>query len=261
MGFDNDPYDQIAEFYDLEHDHLVDDVEMYLQFVESVGDPVLELACGTGRVAVPIAEAGFRVTGIDRSESMLDRARKRATRSSMSSTAEFKSADMVDAGSVSGGPFGLVIMALGALSHLATQELQLSALRSARNALDPRGLLLVDVFHASPSRLQTLDGGVGMDGAWTLPDGTEIERFSTHSVHPASQTIQARIWYETIDSTRSVRRASTQMTQRYVSPGELRLMLDHAGFKESVLYGGYDLEPFEDTSDRLIVAAEATKTR
>jgi hypothetical protein len=115
-------------------------------------------------------------------------------------------------------------------------------------------------LHASPARLQELDGGIGVDGRWEWESGRTVERFSTHAVFPASQTIDTRIWFDITSNDGTLRRVSTSMTQRYVSPGELRLMLTEAGFQDTMFYGGYELEPFDDTSDRLIVAAEMTKT-
>src|SRR5918994_6332077 len=70
-----DPYAELPDLYDLEHAGFSDDVELYLRLAEVVGDPILELGCGTGRVLAPLAAAGHRITGIDRSRSMLDRAR------------------------------------------------------------------------------------------------------------------------------------------------------------------------------------------
>src|SRR5918997_6900728 len=70
-----DPYAQLPDLYDLEHAGFSDDVELYLRLADVVGDPILELGCGTGRVLAPLAAAGHRITGVDRSRSMLDRAR------------------------------------------------------------------------------------------------------------------------------------------------------------------------------------------
>ena len=62
-----DPYAELPDLYDLEHAGFSDDVELYLRLAEVVGDPILELGCGTGRVLAPLAAAGHRITGIDRS--------------------------------------------------------------------------------------------------------------------------------------------------------------------------------------------------
>jgi len=63
-------YVDFAEYYDFDH-AITLDVEFYLDFARQCGSPILELACGTGRLVVPLAEAGFEVYGIDLSENML----------------------------------------------------------------------------------------------------------------------------------------------------------------------------------------------
>src|SRR4029450_11223347 len=65
------PYASIAAYYDVEHRAFTEDIELYLQFVESAGDPVLELGCGTGRILRQIARPGYSVTGVDSSPEML----------------------------------------------------------------------------------------------------------------------------------------------------------------------------------------------
>jgi SAM-dependent methyltransferase len=248
-----DPYARIAAFYDLEHDAHEEDIGFYLQYVESAGDPVLEVACGTGRITSAIAEAGFDITGTDVSRAMLDRARQRG------GSARYVAADMTEAATIDGGPFGVVIMALGALAHLPSQEEQGAALASAHRALDPRGVLLIDVLHATPANLQALEG-IHAEGVWDLPDGTRVERFSSHRLAPASQHIHSRIWYDVTRPDNALERVSTSMTQRYTTPGEISLLLQAAGFQDCMFYGGYELEPLEDASERLVIAAEMTRT-
>ena len=62
-----DAYAEIGSFYDLEHASFDADLELYRNVAAAVGDPILELGCGSGRVLVPLAEMGFRVTGLDSS--------------------------------------------------------------------------------------------------------------------------------------------------------------------------------------------------
>ncbi len=63
-------YVDFAEYYDFDH-AITQDVGFYLDFAHRCRSPILELACGTGRLVIPLAEAGFEVYGVDVSENML----------------------------------------------------------------------------------------------------------------------------------------------------------------------------------------------
>ena len=74
-------YDLIAPFYDIEHDHFSEDLDMYRNFAElSGGRKILELACGSGRVLLPLAQEGYELTGVDNSEKMLEIAQQQIGR-------------------------------------------------------------------------------------------------------------------------------------------------------------------------------------
>jgi SAM-dependent methyltransferase len=253
-----DAYARIAELYDLEHDSYDDDTDFYLNFVEAIGDPVLELGCGTGRLLTGIAEAGYRVTGTDRSEAMLDRARARVGESGLGHLIQLAQGDMGDADEAPGGPFGLAIIALNGLLHVAEPGGQRRVLSSVRKALDPRGMLLVDVLNPTPETLRSLDHAVSHEGVWFMSDGTRIDKFAARRVAAAAQTIATELWYDLTGADGSLRRIATSMPMRYLHRSELELMLELAGFSEWQVYGSYDLEPFGDQSERLIVAAEVT---
>ncbi|HEY4389441.1 MAG TPA: methyltransferase domain-containing protein, partial [Ktedonobacteraceae bacterium] len=64
-------YDTIAPFYDAEHAQFSEDLDMYQNYAELCGGRILELACGSGRVLLPLAQAGYEVTGVDTSDAML----------------------------------------------------------------------------------------------------------------------------------------------------------------------------------------------
>ena len=252
-----DPYARIPEFYDLEHDAFDEDVAFYLNCIEVVGDPVLELGCGTGRIVRPVAEAGFRITGVDQSGPMLDRARLRL-KPGQADRVELLLGSMETCARIPGGPFGTVILSLNGLLHLPSPDTQRQVLAAARSALDPRGQLLIDLLNPTPGTLAAFDRSVVHEGNWVAENGDKVDKFSTRFVNYAEQLIHSRIWYDLMAADGAVTRVVTEFDQRYVYRHELELMLELAGFAEWQVYGSYDLDPYEDHSDRLIVAAEAT---
>lgn len=256
IGGNGDPYASLPELYDLEHAAFDDDIELYLQFAEVVGDPILELGCGTGRVLVPLAAAGYRVTGLDRSGPMLQRASEATAR--LRDRVTLVEAPMAVADAAPGGPFGLVLLTLNGLLHLPTIEAQRETLAAARRALDPRGMLVIDVMNPSPDLLATFDGRVQHEGSWEREDGTVVDRFSTRAHAPADQRIETDLWFDLVDPAGRLTRVRSQFPMRYVTRAELELLLELAGFVEWRVYGGYDLEPYGDASERLIVTAEVT---
>jgi SAM-dependent methyltransferase len=253
-----DPYADLPEVYDLEHASFGDDVELYLRLAEVVGDPVLELGCGSGRVLRPLAEAGYCLTGIDRSGPMLERAQKAIDDADLRDRVTLAQLEMRDVAEAPGGPFGLVIVSLDGFLHLESQAEQRAVLTACRQALDPRGMLVIDVLNAHPELLATFDGRVQHEGTWQQRDGQTVSRFAARLHSPAEQRIETELWYDITDAKSALRRVRTKFPLRYVTAAELELMLELSGFVEWQLYGSYDLDPFEDESGRILVTAEVT---
>lgn len=253
-----DPYAAIPHLYDLEHDAFDADVDLYVNLATAVGDPILELGCGTGRLMTPLLAAGFRVTGLDSSQAMLDRA---AARIGTNDRATLHLGSMQAADDAPGGPFGMVLIPLNGLLHLESQQAQRAALAAAWRALDPRGQLVLDVMNPTPESLRELTAGVQHEGAWTLGDGRTVDKFSTRRLDSAGQRLDTTIWYDLCELDGVVTRTRTAFPLRYVHRAELELLLEVTGFVDVQLYGGYELEPFTDQSERLIVTAEKTPAR
>lgn len=254
------PYDEIADYYDVEHRDFLDDAELYLQFIEAAGDPVLEFGCGTGRILTEIARAGYQVTGIDNSSSMLEVARRRLKRLGLESAVTLVEGSSEQLNLVPSETFGVVVIAIDTLLHARTREGQIAMLRNAWQALDPRGQLIVDVLHATPTRLLAMDGSLTLAGSWILSDGSRLDKITAQSIEVENQTIHTEIRYDLIGPSGAVERTATQFDLRWIAAGELLTMLQLVGFQDWRVYGSYDLDPLDSRSDRLIVAAEKTKT-
>ncbi len=251
-----DPYAQIAALYDLEHDSYEEDLDLYLGMLQTVDGPVLEMGAGTGRLLIPIAEAGHAVTGLDSSPHMLARAQARITANAVSKNVALFESDMRNAADAPGGPFGLVIFSLNALMHLKTPADQRAALEAARLAVRPGGYVIVDSINPSYDQVHHLTSRSHLEGTWTLEDGSVVDKWSHRDLYSADQILDTVLWYDTVRADGSMKRTRTQFPQRFIHPNELELMFELAGFSSWNVYGSYDLGPLSDESDRLIVIAE-----
>jgi len=249
-----DPYAAIARYYDLEHDRFSDDLGMYQHIVEMVGDPVLELACGSGRILSAVTAPGRRLVGVDTSQPMLDRARARFA--NHAAAPDLRLGEMTEP-VAEAGTFGIVIVGLSSLHHVETQTGQIAVLKTAFQALDPRGMLVLDLINPLAALAEEDAGLVHLEAI--LGDGPHaVMKFSTRQIIAAQQQIANTIWYDEPTHDGAMLRTTTSMSLRLVFPAELDLMLTAAGFVGSEQYGNYELDPFTATSPRLIVMAEKT---
>jgi hypothetical protein len=189
---------------------------------------------------------------------MLDRARRSLADMDGSGAATLHEGEMTKADRAPGGPFGLAIFSLNGIMHLPTASDQREALAAAKRSLDSRGMLVIDVPNPSPDWLAALDGRVHHDGTWVRSGGAIVSRFSAATHSPITQRIETELWYDIAERDGSLRRVLTRFPMRYLVRSEIELLLEIAGFVEWQLYGSYELDPYADGSERLIVTAEVT---
>lgn len=255
MSAPDDPYALLPFLYDLEHDTFSDDVPLLLHFAQQTTLPTIELGCGSGRILQAFANEGESITGVDQSIPMLDAALRRISTHEHGAFVTLVEGDMRSVNQIVTGPFGLAAFTLNALMHLPSVEDQLTALTSVRDILDAEGTVLIDLMNPHPEQLVHLGSGPLLEGSWTLPNGDVIDKWSHRVIHPASQVIETTIWYDTVRPDGGLRRIRTTFDHRYVHAAELRFMLERGGFLDIDIYGGYELEPFDDDADRLIAIA------
>ena len=244
----DDPYAPIAHLYEAEHGNWDDDLGMYEAFARRTGGPILDLGCGTGRVAVPLAVAGHDVHGIDVSDDLLTIANLKAQQKGARIT--LRHADMREP--AIGGLFALAICAMDTFVHLPSTEAQLEAVRAVYAALKPGGMFVVDVLHPSLDRLAGADGVLRVQRSFELPGGSIVTHLVAWDVDPGEQTIDATHIFDIAGSGGALQRRQTTMRMRYLHRFEMDLVLRHAGFGDIELYGSPDLEPFDAASDRMI---------
>src|SRR5262249_29298465 len=139
------PFDRFARLYDWEHDQYQDDVDMHVGFARRFGGPVLELACGTGRLLAPLAQAGFSVTGVDSSAPMLERGRARLRGLELDATLVQETLQSMQLEQ----RFRTIILGLDSFGLLIRRDDQLAALRAARSAATHDGRLVLDLANGN----------------------------------------------------------------------------------------------------------------
>ena len=246
-----DAYANIVDLYDLEHGDFTEDIEFLLEIAALGSGSIVELGCGTGRVLVPLAEAGHSVIGVDTSGAMLAVARQRLH----DDEATLVHGDMVDLDSLPGAPFGMIVASLNSIMHLTSSSRQRAMINSAWSTLAPNGRLVIDTLNPSVSQLNHLLNTNHLEGSWTIDNGSTVDKWGYRRVGDDSQIIDTLIWYDQLDASGTMHRVRTRFDLRYVHQSELALMLELAGFVDVDWYGSYELDPWDPESDRIIAIA------
>lgn len=266
-----DPYAAIAEWYDVEHDALTEDVE-WLHEVLADGAPsggtrphVLEIGAGTGRIAAGLSAAGLEVTAVEPSEAMRLRAAKRleALPERVARRVHLVAGSATAPGIEPSARFDAVIFGLGTFAHLTSLEDRLRALSLARAQLRPGGKLVIDLDLAGLRRLAENPGHVWHQGTWPLLSSASVTpQFLTHLVaaelahEPAGHgLVTLTHFYDVYGQGGGVARTVSQMALALLSRGEIELALLHSGFRIDAIYGGYGGEPYEENAGRALFVA------
>jgi SAM-dependent methyltransferase len=249
-----DDYDLIAPYYDIEHARFGEDIDLYLNFAEARGGPLLELACGSGRLLLPLARAGYSITGVDTSARMLEMARQALEAEGLAARCTLVQQDM-DALQL-GRKFQLAFVALGSFAHLCTRRAQRQALAAIHAHLAAGGTFILDISNADVRYMESMSGQVLHQGTWTMDDGTLLTHFVSPASAASAHLLELTHFYDQHKQGEAVRRTIAHTRLYLFERGEAELLLESAGFAVQEVYGNYDLSPYENDSPRMILIAE-----
>ena len=236
-----------APFYDLDLEGVDDDVEMFRQVAASRGGSVLELGCGTGRVSIPLARDGLRVTGVDYSDAMLDVARARSAVEGVRAT--WVQGDMREVRL--GRTFNTVIIPFGSLQHMATPDEVVQAMETIAAHLGRSGYAVIDIEAPHPEDLEP--GPQPLVMHWTREwQGGQVSKLVAVEARPSEGIREVTFHYDAQPADGSLRRTSHTFTLRVISAGELELAARLAGLELVSAYGDYEGSPVADGDDRHI---------
>lgn len=246
-------FDAFTRYYDADYGAIDDDIMFYRGLSERCGGPILEVMCGSGRLLLPLAQAGYRLTGLDISPALLGLARARLSSAGYGEQVELIEADIRTWRPK--GAFSLAIVALNSFMHLLTSADQLAALSRIYAALKPGGLLTLDLFSPDVRALVNHVGELAFDRMFTLPDGTCVQKFVAQHSDIVNQLNHVTFFYDELDAEGRVRRCALPFTMRWIYRHELEHLLARAGFALESIYGSYDLDEYENHSEIMLAVA------
>jgi SAM-dependent methyltransferase len=227
-------YDAIAELYDPWSRSVTEDVEFYVDEAIAAGNVVVELGIGTGRIAIPTAQAGVRVIGVDSSERMLAICQARADEAGVAQLVDLRLGDLrrppVDE------QVALVTSPFRSLLHLQADDERLEAFRAVSRLLVAGGRFVFDVFTPSPEDVEDTHG------RWLEREPGIWER--------AEWDVEGRVLQLSVRGPGG----GTTMRLAWRSPGEWKALLQQAGFEVVACYGWFDRRPYTGGEDSVWVA-------
>jgi ubiquinone/menaquinone biosynthesis C-methylase UbiE len=226
-------------------------VEFYRRHAKRSGASVLELACGTGRLSIPIARDRLEVVGLDLSLEMLAVARQKAISAGVDVNwiqGDMRHFDL-------GRGFDGIVLASNSLSHLYSLAEIEGCLAAARRHLNPSGRLVIEVFNpAFGMLLHRPDHRIAVTEYEERETGRRISVSKALRYDSATQ-ISHELWYFRDDLTGEEQAAPLNL--RMFFPQELNALVHYNGFSIEAKYGDYEDTPFGDSSYKQIAVCRA----
>ncbi len=232
------------------------DVDRYLEIAKGLDGSILEVGCGSGRIAIPLARAGHEVCAVDVSGGMLDRFRTKLQREPEDLRQRIR-IEQADARmlSLAVRNFRLALLPFNTLSCIPEFEGQRAVLRSIAEHLGEEGRLVIDLIN--PFSINAAGDPVPKPfftrrNEWT---GQTYTRFAMMGPMDEHQRQELRGWYDEVGEGNVVARRYYSIVWRPIYRFEMELMLETAGLQLETVEGGHRGEPYDPHSSKMFVFA------
>lgn len=243
-----------ANIYDGMNTHL-DDLPFYKRWMPHDKDAtVLELCCGTGRLTLPLAREGYKITGVDHTFSMLQQAKVKAAEAGLH--IEFIEADIRTLDLQK--KYDLIFIPFNSIHHLYQNEDLFKTLRGVQSHLKADGVFLLDCFNPDIHYLVENEKRQREVANYTTPDG-RIIRIKESMRYERKTQINRIEWHYFINGAFD---SIQKLDMRLFFPQELDSYLEWNGFKIMHKFGSFEEDAFEDHSAKqLFVCRQAMHQR
>jgi len=248
-----------AKFYDLEYQNKKDDVDFYYRLAQKINGPILECACGAGRILIPIAQSGKEIWGFDTNTAMLNIAKKKIGALKVKKTKIFRD-DLTKFSSplLKSKKFKFIFLSFDSLAYLAqkengfyppeeTRQRQYWALKNIAERLDKNGVFAFDLF--SPNDLSKeytvrhhFSRSVG-NATWNLFSAIQT---------PVEHIFQIHYFMEISKNNGAVQKWHYPVSAYQATFREIKSLLDKVGLHPVKVYGDFGLKPHKPSSEQMI---------
>ena len=242
-----------GDAYDLVLKDIPYGLDFYVTLARAANGPVLDIACGTGRILLPCLQAGVDIEGLDLFEPMLTTLRAKAAALGLSP--RLHQADMSDF-SLS-RRYRLIVIPFNAFIHNMTQAAQIRCLQLCREHLLPGGELTFDTFFPSLEIIGAPQNTRVLEGELPHPQtGLPIRLYDTRNFDRVAQVQHSLNEIELLAADGSVQMVHrSEVSSRYIYKQEMALLLRVADFARWEIYGDFDRRPLTRENEALIVTA------
>jgi SAM-dependent methyltransferase len=240
--------------YDLQNSDIVEDIPFYLRQIQKYGQPVLELACGTGRITIPLTEKGIQITGLDVSEPMLCQAQKKAAARGVD--VQWVQADCRDFKLQR--KFHLIFIPFNSITHLHDLKSLEAFFACVKDHLAAEGRFVIDVFNPRLDILMRDPTRRYPVAQYPDPDGRGAVIVTENNIYDVAQQINRIKWYYKIGEREE---CVVENNMRILFPQELDGLLQYYGFAIEAKFGNYDETPFESASAKQLIVCYPLKER
>ena len=250
-------YDDWVEEYEPIDLLRVDDIPFYVGLVTETGGKVLDLTCGTGRVTIPIAQAGLDVVGVDNSSQMLLLATERLRDASrVQGSVEFVHDSILTFNL--GKQFDTVLIPYNSFLLFLSVAEQMTVLERVYAHLKPGGILALDLFTPDLWRLTREDSQLYYRADVTSPNnGTRYVLWEQSTTDNLNQIIESRYLIENLSPDGKVQnRIYKDVVFRYIHLYEMAHLLTLSGFEDAEVYGDFQRGDLFEGSEVMVWVAK-----
>jgi len=248
----------LARLYDLDLSEDPGDLDLLLALAARTGGPILELAVGSGRLAVPLAADGYEITGVDLDGAMLARARRASVAAGKAAARRLHLVDG-DARTIrlpEAGTFNLAFIPLNSIFLMGSRAGQATAVATLAAHLAPGGLAVVDAWLPDADDLSRYDGRLVLEWVRRDPEtGRTVTKTGSAAYEPATASVRLTTIFEEGHPGEPAMRWVRTDRLRLVAPDELVVFADGAGLEVETLAGDYDLGELGPGSERVVLVA------